>query len=58
MKFMEEGSIKFMGFEILMAVSIKIMVFWDVTPCSLIDTYQDLEDPAASIFRIEIIPQS
>lgn len=25
---------------VLMAISIKIMVFWEVTPCSLVDGYQ------------------
>lgn len=28
-----------MGFHILKAVTIKSIVFWDVTPCSLVDTY-------------------
>jgi hypothetical protein len=27
-------------FEILMVVAVKIIVFWDVAPCSLIDVYQ------------------
>jgi hypothetical protein len=29
-------------FEILMAVTTKVTVFWDVTPCSLVDFYQVL----------------
>jgi hypothetical protein len=36
------GSIKcgnfLVRFEVLMAMSIKIAVFWDVVPCSLVDT--------------------
>jgi hypothetical protein len=35
-----------MRFEILMAVSMQIMVFWDMMPCSLVE-------PATSIFRVE-----
>jgi hypothetical protein len=27
--------------EVLSAMNIKIMVFWDVTPCSLVDRYQN-----------------
>jgi hypothetical protein len=34
-------------------VTIKITVFRDVTPCSLVDRYQRFGELAASIFRIE-----
>jgi hypothetical protein len=28
------------GFEVLMAVSMKMVVFWVVAPCSLVEVYQ------------------
>jgi hypothetical protein len=31
---------------VLMAVNIKVTVFWDVTPCSLVDDYQHFEGTA------------
>jgi hypothetical protein len=34
--------------EALIGVNMKIMVFWDMTPCILLDKYQD---PAASTFQ-------
>jgi hypothetical protein len=33
-------------------VTIQVMVFWDVMLCALIDSYQHLEEPAASNFMI------
>jgi hypothetical protein len=36
-----------------MIVMIKIMVFWDMAPCSLVEMYHVSEEPAASIFRSE-----
>jgi hypothetical protein len=35
-------------FEVLMAVRVRIMVFWDFTPCSLGNGYQMSEGPDAS----------
>jgi hypothetical protein len=33
------------GFEVLTAVSMKIAVFWDIAPCSLIEVYQRFRGP-------------
>jgi hypothetical protein len=33
------------GFEVLMAVSMKIAVFWVVAPCSLVEVYQRFRGP-------------
>jgi hypothetical protein len=33
---------------------IKIMLFWNVTLCSLVDRYHHLEKPASSVFRVEV----
>jgi hypothetical protein len=33
------------GFEVLTAVSMKIAVFWVVTPCSLVEVYQRFRGP-------------
>jgi hypothetical protein len=33
-----------------MAVIVTVTVFWDVTPCDLIEIYQRSEEYAASIF--------
>jgi hypothetical protein len=40
-------------FKIVKIHDVKIMVFWDVTTCSLMDRYSNniLHEPAASIFR-------
>jgi hypothetical protein len=35
--------------------SMKRMVFLDVMPCTFIDTYQPLDDSAASTFRVEYV---
>lgn len=42
-------------FEILMAVYVKITIFWDVVPCmiSMIDVHELWEEYAASIFMVE-----
>jgi hypothetical protein len=37
--------------EVLIVMSIKITVFWDVTPCGLVDRYNILLELAASIIR-------
>jgi hypothetical protein len=34
------SAIQLRSFEVLIVVGIKIMVFWEVMPCSLVDTYQ------------------
>jgi hypothetical protein len=36
----------------LAAVNIKITIFWNATPCGLVDT-NDSVKPALSIFRVE-----
>jgi len=36
-----------------MTVNIQIIVFWDVTPCSLVDSNNSLEKPADSILRAQ-----
>jgi hypothetical protein len=35
-------------------VCIKITVFWDVSPCSLVEVYQLLGELVASIFRFHV----
>jgi hypothetical protein len=35
------------GFEVISAAATNITVFWDVTPCSLVDAYNVLEERAA-----------
>jgi hypothetical protein len=35
-----ENSIQFVRFEVFMATSMKMAVFWDVVPCSLVDIDQ------------------
>jgi hypothetical protein len=32
----------------------KAVVFWDATPCSLVDVTDDSEKRATSIFRVEV----
>jgi hypothetical protein len=39
------------GFEFLMALTIRSTVIQDVTPCSLADSHQHFGGPASSIFR-------
>jgi hypothetical protein len=34
-------------------VSVKVVIVWFVTPCSLVDRYKFLEEYAASIVRVE-----
>jgi hypothetical protein len=50
----EENGVNLCGvrFEVLSAVTVKNTVVCDVTPCSLIDTYQRFEEHNASIFRV------
>jgi hypothetical protein len=40
-------------FEVLMAVTLKSTVFWDVTPCSLVKFSDVTEERIASKFRVE-----
>jgi hypothetical protein len=44
-----------MRYEVLMEV--KIIVFFDVVPYSLVDTYQQVEEPALSIFTVKMETQ-
>jgi hypothetical protein len=39
-----------------MRVTYNITLFWYVTPFILVDGYEDLEEPVASIIRVENIP--
>jgi hypothetical protein len=38
-------------FQVLTAWSMKIVVFWDVAPCSLVEVYRRSQVLAASIIR-------
>jgi hypothetical protein len=49
---MKSNIIRIVGFEFLAAVSIKIVAFWDVTPCSLVDVCRSFGKPVASCSRI------
>jgi hypothetical protein len=42
-----------MRFKVLMAVNIKIMVFWDMIPYSLLNRNQHFGGHTDSIFRVE-----
>lgn len=46
-------SYTFMTFQILMTANVQIIVFWDVTPCSLADSTNILEKPADTIMRAQ-----
>jgi hypothetical protein len=36
-----------------MAVKVKIIVFWDVMPCSFVESTNILEEPTAFMFGVE-----
>jgi hypothetical protein len=40
-------------FEVLMALSMKGTVFWDVTPCRLMEVYYRLNGSTALIFGVK-----
>jgi hypothetical protein len=40
-------------YEVLTIVIMKIVVFWDITLCNLIEYSNVLEEPAASISRVD-----
>jgi len=42
-----------MTFQVLMTENIQIIVFWDVTPCSSVESTNILEKSANSIFRAQ-----
>lgn len=44
-----------MRFKVLIAVTMKVSIFWDVTPCNFAGRYctKISEEPAASIFWVE-----
>jgi hypothetical protein len=42
-------------FEVLNTVTMKIAVFWDVTPCSLVDIYQFIVRINRRTFRIHTV---
>jgi hypothetical protein len=39
------NKLKYVGFEVLTAVSTKMAVFWVVAPCSLVEVYQCFRGP-------------
>jgi hypothetical protein len=44
----------YVGFEVFTAMIMKSIIFWDVvTPCSLLDAADVLEEHIASSFRVE-----
>jgi hypothetical protein len=43
------------GFEVLAAVSTKMVVLWDVAPCSLVDITDVSEELIASIIEVMIL---
>jgi hypothetical protein len=47
-------AISCLRFEVLKAVNIKPTVFWDVTPCNLVEGINVLEELAAAIFSVEV----
>jgi hypothetical protein len=44
---------EFAGFEVLTAVTMKCIIFWDVTVCSPLEIHAELEECTASIFRVK-----
>jgi hypothetical protein len=42
------------GFRVLTKVDVKITVFWDVTPCSLVESANGGEERAAFTFRFDL----
>ena len=47
-----------MRFEVLMAVTMKINILWDVTPYTVVNIYRQLEKPAVSINKAEMMEVS
>jgi hypothetical protein len=45
-------------FEVLMAVTVRIKILWDVTPCIVVDIYWQLEKLVASINKVEMMEAS
>jgi hypothetical protein len=39
------------GFGVLTAITVKNIVFWDVTPCSSIEVYDVSKEPASWLIR-------
>jgi hypothetical protein len=52
-KLRDEVNVTGMKFEVSMAVSMKVAVFWDMTPCNLVETYKCFDRLAASIFTVK-----
>jgi hypothetical protein len=50
---MSEISRQFVGFEVLMSVTMKRTIFWDVTPCSLVEFTDVSEEHTAYIFTVK-----
>jgi len=45
----------YVRFEFLMVVATKITAFWHVMLCSVVEIHRHLEQPVASIFRLEYV---
>jgi hypothetical protein len=41
------------GFEVLTAVAMRNFIFWDIMPCSLLQSTDILEEHVGSISRVE-----
>jgi hypothetical protein len=52
-KLRDEVNVTGMKFEVFMVVTVKVAVFWDLTPRKLTETYQCYGRPVASIFMAE-----
>jgi hypothetical protein len=35
----DDSIVQFVGFEVLTAATMKIIIFWNVTPCSVVDAH-------------------
>jgi len=45
----------YMRCEFLMVVAMKITTFWHVMLCSMVEIHRHLEQPVASVFRLEYV---
>jgi hypothetical protein len=42
-----------LAFEVLMAMTVNVTALWAVTPCSLVDITEVLEEAAVSIIKLD-----